>query len=207
MIYQDDPAWVRARIGFLTASRMADAIDFRKDGKPGAARTKLMYDLLAERLIDSAVDHYVSQAMQHGIDTEPMARERYEALSGNLVQQAGFFEHKTIEYYGATPDGLIDDDGLLEIKCPTTQTFIAWRASGGVPDQHKPQMLAQIACTGRRYVDFVAFDPRIKDKKLQIHVARFAPTKSEIDEIEECAQQFLRELDKLFYTFIHQEAA
>lgn len=207
MIPQDNPSWLRARLGCLTASRMADAMNFRKDGKPSAERKKLMHDLLAERLTDAAIDHFVTPAMQHGIDTEPEARERYEALSGNLVQPAGFVLHKSIEFFGATPDGLIDSDGLLEVKCPNTQTFIGWRAAGGVPEQHKPQMLAQLACTGRSYVDFVAFDPRIKNPRLQIIVCRYAPGSDELARVEEAAQVFLNELEQMFEVITGREAA
>ena len=193
--------WLRSRIGHLTASRMADAIKFRKDGKPGAARTKLMHNLLAERITDSAIEHYVTLAMRHGIDNEPLAFDRYEAASGNIVSPTGFVLHKQIAFFGATPDGAIDGDGLIEIKCPTTAKYIAWRASSDVPDEHKPQMLAQLACTGRSYVDFVAFDTRIKDYKAQVFIRRFEPHKSEIERIEEAAIKFLAELDKLFEAF------
>lgn len=206
MIYQDDPQWVRARIGHLTASRMADALDFRKDKKPGADRVKLMHDLLAERLVDAAVDHYVTPAMQWGLDNEADARLRYEADSGNIVGRGGFVLHPTIAFFGATPDGLVDGDGLLEIKCPTTRTYVAWRAAGVVPDEYVPQMLAQLACTRRRYVDFVAYDPRIKTPALQVFVRRFEPDAAAIEAIEETARQFLDELDALFDAFTQKAA-
>jgi putative phage-type endonuclease len=207
VIYQDDPQWVRARIGHLTASRMADAIAVRKDGKPSAARVKLLHDLLAERLVDAAVDHYVTPAMQWGLDNEADARLRYEADSGNLVERGGFVIHPRIPYFGATPDGLIDSDGLLEIKCPTTPTYVAWRTNGVVPEEHRPQLLAQLACTGRQWVDFVAFDPRIKAAPLQVFVRRFEPTAEEIIAIEEAACGFLAELETMFEQLTMKEAA
>lgn len=207
MIFQDDPAWLNARVGFLTASRMADAMDFKRDGSPSAARIKLMHEILAERLVGDAVSHYVTPAMQHGIDSEPLARERYEALSGNIVQRAGFVTHKTIHFFGATPDGFIDDDGLIEIKCPITSNFIAWKAAGVVPDQHKPQMLAQLACTGRRYVHFIAFDPRLKRHEHQMFTAVFEPTREEISYVEDLAQRFLEETSAMFDKFTQAEAA
>lgn len=198
MIPQTDPAWVRARIGYLTASRMVDALDFRKDGKPSAARVKLMHDLVAERLCDAATDHYVTPAMQWGLDHEAEACERYEAISGNILLPAGFIEHHAIQMLGCTPDRLLDNDGLVEVKCPTTQKFIMWRAAGVVPEEHIPQMLIQLACTRRRYVDFVAFDPRIKDHRLQLFCRRFEPSAEQIAEIEAKALAFLAEVDAMF---------
>jgi putative phage-type endonuclease len=201
VIAQDDPAWVPARVGKLTASRMADAMDRRKDGKPGAGRLRLLHELLAERLVGSATNHYVTPAMQWGLDNEAGAADAYEAASGNILLPAGLVDHPTIEWFAATPDRLLDHDGLVEIKCPTTQTYIAWKLAGAVPDEHKAQMCAQLVCTGRRYVDFVAFDPRVPAKQ-RLFVRRYEPKREELEAVEEAARGFLDELDRMFEAFV-----
>ena len=185
--------WHAARRGCLTASRMADAIAVLKNGKPSEARRKLMFDLLAERMSGVAVEHYVTPAMEWGIAHQADAMAAYEAETGELVGPEVFVLHPSIDWFGATPDGLVGSDGLVEIKCPTTPKFLAWRMAGEVPEEHRPQMLAQLACTGRQWVDFVAFDPRVQ-KGPQLFIRRFQPERSEIERIEAGARDFLAEL-------------
>ncbi len=198
-IPQQSGAWLRQRLGWCTASRMKDVLAVsKKDGKPLEARNKYMMELVAERMIGGAIDHYVTPAMQWGIDNEPHAAAAYEEMSGELLEACGFFPHPQIEYFGATPDRLLGSDGLVEFKCPTTTTYVAWRANGTVPDEHKPQMLAQLACTGRKYVDFCAFDPRVQDERARIFVRRYEPKPEEIAAVEEAARQFLAEVEELF---------
>lgn len=194
---QGSGAWLRERIGHLTASRMAAAMSFRKDGKEGADRAALKIAILSERLADVATEHYVTPAMQWGLEQELFAKAAYEELSGNLIRPAGFIHHPAIEFFGASPDGLIDADGLIETKCPTTQTHVAWLFGGVVPSEHKPQMLAQLACTRRAWCDFVSFDPRLPPKK-QLFVRRFEPKPEEIAECEAAAIKFLQEVESMF---------
>lgn len=188
-------AWLEARTGCLTASRMADALAVLKNGKPAAARTALVRTILAERLTGNAAQTFVNAAMQHGIDTESEVRSEYEAASGNVVQLVGFVRHPTIEHCGASPDGLIDDDGLAEFKCPATTTHLEWMRDGQAPEEHQPQMLLQLACTRRKWCDFVSYDPRIKVERLRLFVVRFAPTPEQIAEVEDKAREFLAEVD------------
>jgi putative phage-type endonuclease len=200
LIRQDDPSWLPARVGKLTASRMADAMDYTKAGKPGAARMKYMRELLAERLVGAAVDHYVTPAMQWGLDNEGAAADAYEAATGNILMPAGLLDHPAIYLFAATPDRFLGGDGLAEIKCPTTATFIEWTLAGEVPEQHKPQMLAQMACSGRKWCEFIAYDPRVPVKR-QLFVRRYAPGADEIAAIERAAAEFLAELDAMFCKF------
>lgn len=187
--------WLAARAGKLTASRMKDAMATLKDGRPAKARADLMRDLLAERLTGLSVRHYVSDAMQWGLETEDDAKREYETETGSIIRPCGFYDHPTIDMFGATPDGLLDD-GLIEVKCPTTPTFVEWLRAGTIPTEHEPQMLAQCAVTGRKWVEFVAFDPRIQSARLRLFVRRFEPPQSEIERIEEIASAFLAELEK-----------
>lgn len=198
-------AWLRARAGKLTASRMRDAMDFLKNGQPSAKRSQLMRELLAERLTGDSVRHFVSDAMQWGIEKEAEAKAAYEAETGVLIAEAGFYDHPRIENLGATPDGLLPG-GLIETKCPTTSTFVEWFMAGGIPDEHKPQMCIQLACTGRKWCDFVAHDPRIRDAKRNLIIRRYEPTAEEIAKVEAAAEQFLAELDQLFEAFTESAA-
>lgn len=197
MIPQDSPSWVAARRGFLTASRLKDALDRLKSGQPSEACRKYMFDLVAERLTGNATAHYVTPAMEWGVEQEPCAIEAYEAQTGRIASAAGFFEHPTIEFFGATPDRLVDDDGLLEAKCPTSQTYLRWVMAGVVPAEHRLQMLAQLACTRRQWVDFIAFDPRMPPGR-QVFVRRLVPEAGEVEAVEEAAREFLEEVDALF---------
>lgn len=186
--------WLAARAGKLTGSRMGDAIATLKGGGWAKERANLMRDLLAERLTGLSTRHYVSPAMMWGTQTEPEAIAAYETATGAIVRPCGFYDHPRIDLFGATPDGLIDD-GVLEVKCPTTGTFIDWITAGVVPEQHQPQMLAEMACTGRSWCEFVAYDPRVKHEKRRLFIRRFEPPQSEIERIEAAAEVFLSELD------------
>jgi putative phage-type endonuclease len=197
VIEQGSAEWVKARVGLLTASNMASAMSFTKDGKESAARRKLKRDLLAERLVGAAVDHFVSDAMQWGLDTEAKAKEAFEAASGEILLPAGFVEHKTIPFFGATPDALIDGDGIFEAKCPTTATHLDYLLAGKVPAEYKPQMVAQMLCTRRRYGVFVSFDPRLPPKQ-QLFVRRYDPTPEEFAEVESAAVKFLAEVETMW---------
>jgi len=194
-------AWLRDRAGKFTASRLPDALDIRKDGKPGAKRIQLQFDILAERSTGESVRHYVNPAMEWGLVTEPEARAAWEAHTGEIVTECGFYDHPRIDMFGATPDGLLSPDGLIEIKCPTTPTFVRWRMAGVVPEEHKPQMLGQMACTGRKWCEFVAYDPRIRDERARLFVRRYTPTPEEIAGIEKVAEEFLAEIDRMWEVF------
>lgn len=191
------PEWIAARRGLLTASRMRDVMNVLKNGKPGADRERYLMELVAERMTGTAMPHFVTPAMQWGTDHEQEAVQAYADESGNSAIVSGFYLHDTIEYFGATPDREIDEDGLLECKCPTTTTFIRWLRDGVVPEEHKPQMLAQLAVTKRRFCDFIAYDPRVQ-KGPKFLIRRFEPTADEIADIEEAAVQFLREIELVF---------
>lgn len=207
--YQDESdalaAWLRARCGKLTSSRMRDAMATTKKGEPTAARTQLLKDLCAERVTQMNVRHYVNPAMQHGIDQQKFALAAYEAETGYVANadRYRFTDHPAIDMLGASDDGFVGHDGIVEIKCPTTPTFMDWRMSGVVPEEHKAQMIVELDCTGRRWCDFVAFDPRIKDPALQLFIRRYEPTPEERAPVLAAAEQFLRELDELFYRFTH----
>ena len=191
------PDDIQARIGKLTASRMDSAMYFKKNGEPSKERTDYMMELVAERMTDILVPHYVTQAMLHGIEQEPHAKHAYVQATGRQIQHGTFIDHPTIEWAGATPDAFVDPDGLAEFKCPTTTTFLAWVRHGCVPEEHKPQMALQLLCTGRKWCDFVAWDNRMPAGK-RLFIRRYKPEADELKKYEDGAKQFLAEAEALF---------
>lgn len=179
--------WFQERLGHVTASRASDAIA----GKDTATRRNYLVQLVAERLTGQQQESFTNAAMQWGTDTEPLAKAAYQS-EHDWVDDVGFIRHPSIEWFGASPDGFVKD-GLIEIKCPNTSTHLDWRLDGVVPTKHKPQMLAQLACTGRKWVDFVSFDPRLPEK-LQLFVVRFEPDQKEIDALETKIKAFLADV-------------
>lgn len=200
-------AWLRQRAGKLTASKMLDAMDFNAGGKPSKKRSDLMRALLAERVADGTARNFVNDAMVWGLEKEADAKAAYEAHTGAFVDEVGFIDHPRIENLGATPDGLIGHDGLIETKCPTTATFVEWVLEGEVPEKHKPQMIVQLRCTGRTWCEFVAYDPRIRDPNGRLFIRRYTPTEAEIAKVEAAAIKFLDELDEFFHLFTTAQAA
>ncbi|WP_375408552.1 lambda exonuclease family protein [uncultured Methylobacterium sp.] len=192
---QGSAAWLQARVGKVTASRMADLTAKLKSGKPGAARESYMLELIAERLTGLAVDHFVSREMQWGTDNEPRARAAYEFVTDHTVDLAGFVPHPRFSMAGASPDGLIGADGLVEFKCPTSKTHATTLATGQVPEEYLPQVFWQMACTGRAWCDFASFDPRFPEG-MDLLVVRVPRDDAAIAAIEADVAAFLEELDQ-----------
>jgi putative phage-type endonuclease len=190
---QHSPEWFAARIGRVTGSRVADLMAKTKSGY-SASRANYMAELICERLTGQRAEMYQNAAMQHGTDTEPQARAAYEFLTDNAVTETGFILHPSIKDFGASPDGLVGSDGLLEIKCPNTATHIDTLLTETVPAKYVTQMQAQMACTGRAWCDFVSFDPRLP-ADLQMWVKRVDRDANFIADMESEISAFLRELD------------
>ena len=190
---QRTPEWYAARLGKVTASRVADITSKTKSGY-STSRANYMAELLCERLTGTKADGYVNAAMQWGIDIEPSAREAYQSLLGVLVEETGFVNHPDITMAGASPDGLIGDVGMVEIKCPTTSVHIDTLMSGIVPSKHMAQIQWQMACTGRNWCDFVSYDPRMPEN-MWMFVQRVDRDETYIEEITKEVNLFLSELD------------
>ena len=193
MMDQGTEEWFTIRIGKVTASRVADVIAKTKTGY-SASRDNYMAQLVCERLTGQKGESFTNAAMQHGTDTEPLARAAYEALRDVLVDEVGFVPHPSIIMAGASPDGLVGDDGLLEIKCPNTATHIETLLSQSVPGKYNTQMQFQMACTGRQWCDFVSFDNRLPEE-LQLFVKRVPRDNELIKQMEDEVVKFLNELD------------
>lgn len=192
-VEQRTDEWFAARIGKVTASRVADVIAKTKTGY-SATRDNYMAQLVCERLTGQKGESFTNAAMQHGTETEPLARLSYEVAQNVLVDEVGFVPHPSIEMAGASPDGLVNDDGLIEIKCPNTATHIETLLSQTVPGKYNTQMQFQMACTGRKWCDFVSFDNRLPHE-LQLFVKRVPRDDEFIKQMEAEIVQFLAELD------------
>ncbi len=195
-IDQQSPEWLHARCGCVTASRVKDVIAKLKSGKESASRASYKMELLAETITGSAAEHYVSAPMMHGIETEPLARNMYEIERGIEIERVGFVLHPTIKRSGASPDGLIGDDGILEIKCPQTTTHLGYFMEGIMPEEYVPQVQWQLACTGRKWCDFVSYDPRLP-ADFGLFIVRFERNEEAICQMEAEVKQFRAELDAM----------
>lgn len=188
---QGTPEWHAARAGKVTASRIADLMAKTKSGW-GASRANYMAELAAERLTGTVAESYSNAAMKWGTDMEPEARSAYAFMMDKEVVPVGFVIHHAIPMSGASPDGLVGEDGLVEIKCPNTATHIDTLLNDGVPEKYIKQMQWQMACTGRKWCDFVSYDPRLP-ARMQLFVQRVAMDPS--NDIENHVRAFLAEVD------------
>lgn len=192
---QGNDDWKRDRLGKITASRAKDVMARTKSGY-AASRTNYMMQLLCERLTGTWEEGFVSAAMQRGIEMEPLSISAYEVATGNIVMPTGFIVHPEFSDIGASPDGLIGGDGLIECKNPNTAQHVACLQSGEPDKKYWWQMQCQMACTGRAWCDFVSFDDRMPDE-LQLFIARVERDEQAIsDMVDECLE-FLGELEKL----------
>jgi putative phage-type endonuclease len=182
------------RCGKVTASRIADILAKTKSG-PSASRQNYLAQLVAERLTMTVEPSFTNAAMQWGTDHEPIARAVFEIATSLTVNEGGFINHPTIDMAGASPDGLISDDGLLELKCPNTATHIDYLLKGEVPPKYKPQMAWQIICTERKWCYFGSFDPRMPDS-LQLFVVKYEPTMEYLNEVTAEVVSFIAEVDE-----------
>jgi putative phage-type endonuclease len=192
MIEQGTEAWHQLRLGKVTASRVADIMAKTKTGV-SASRGNYLIELALQRVTGTIEPMYTNEAMAWGTATEPQARVAYEVKTGNFVDQIAFVEHDIIEWFGCSPDGLVGKDGLIEIKCPNSATHWATIKDGKPPNKYVIQMQTQMACTGRKWCDFVSFDPRMPERS-QLFICRVERDNKMIDEIETEVMKFLIEV-------------
>ena len=192
---QRSEEWFLARKGKVTASKISDVMAKGKGGAPSLTRQKYLDQLVTERLTRYIQEGYTNDAIQRGVDLEPIARTHYCFNSGFDVVEVGFVNHPSIDFAGASPDGLVGVDGLLEIKCPNSNTHIEYVLAGKPPAKYIPQMAWQLACTGRKWVDFVSYDDRLDDESKHLFIVRYERDDEYIAEIEEAVKQFLLEVE------------
>ena len=192
-LIQGSDEWLQARCGSVGASRIDDLCAKIKTGY-GASRANLMAELLVERLTGKPTESYVNAAMQHGIETELEARAAYEMAHETWVKEVGLIRHPRIAGAHASPDGLVGDNGLVEIKCPNTATHIDTLLRREVPSKYVKQMQWQMVCADRAWCDFVSYDPRMPPRmQLFVQRVRFDPVL--VADLETEVAVFISELD------------
>ncbi len=198
---QGSPQWFADRCGCATASRMADVLATIKNGE-AASRANYRAELIAQRLTGIVEPGYTTPDMERGTEMEPFARAAYELKMNTIVEEVGFIRHPSIEWSGASPDGLVGTDGLVEIKAPKTSTHIGYLLAGIPPAKYIPQMAWQCACTGRKWCDFASYDPRLSDG-LKLFVVRYTPTPEKLAEMEAAVKVFITEIDVMLAKLNH----
>lgn len=189
---QGSSEWLAYRCGRVTASRIADLMAKTKTGW-GASRANYAAELVAERLTGSPAEKFSNAAMQWGTEKEPEARDTYALVTGATVKQIGIVQHPTIEMAAASPDGLVGNDGLVEIKCPNTATHISTLLAEAIDKKYVLQMQWQMACTGRAWCDFVSYDPRMP-AEMSLFIQRVPRDDTMIAELTREVEIFLAEV-------------
>lgn len=216
MTDQRTAEWYAARVGKLTASKLADAVAKTRSGY-GASRLNYMTDLMIERLTGRPTPYFCNAAMQWGTDQEASARSLYEQITLDEVIEVGLVDHPTIPMTAASPDGLIADDGLVEIKCPNSATHALFVVDRKIPEKYIKQMQWQMECTGRQWCDFVSYDPRFHPdfdadnplvplfSKHTLVIERVDRDDELLDQLRDEVVTFLADLDDMVQSF--REAA
>ena len=192
-VEQGTPEWHQMRLGKVTASRVADILAKTKTG-PSASRQNYLIELAIQRTTGIIQESYSNAAMEWGTQTEPQARVAYEVRTNNFVDQLAFVDHPSINWFGCSPDGLVSDRGLVEIKCPNSTTHWEYFKYNRPPQKYVIQMQAQMAVTSRDWCDFVSFDPRMPDRS-QLLIVRVDRDESFIAEMEAEIKKFLDEVE------------
>lgn len=193
-VIQGSEEWFAQRVGKVTASRLADVLAKTKSGY-STSRTNYLAELVAERLTGKVAEGFTNSAIKWGTDCEPLARSAVEVELDVMIAETGMVPHPTIAMAGASPDGLIGPEAVLECKCPNTATHIETLLSGEAPTKYIPQMQFQMACTGRKYAIFASFDPRLP-ADMQLFTKRVDRDEKYIAEAEAEVIKFLAEVEE-----------
>jgi putative phage-type endonuclease len=188
---QGSDEWRKARLGHVSASSIANVM------AKGAGKTRQSYleKIVAERLTQELGEGFTNASMEWGVENEAIARATYEVMTGVFVEKTGFWKHPTIEWLGASPDGLVADDGLIEIKCPNTTTHLAYIKDGKCPAEYYKQIQCQLWITGRKWCDFISYDPRLKKESLRIFIFRVERDEVLIAQMEQEVIAFLADVE------------
>lgn len=195
---QQTADWLKARAGHATASRFKDVLAKIKTGE-AATRAKYRIQLVTERLTGLPVEGFKNNAMAWGTEREPEARMAYEVETGQIVQEFGFILHPDVQWVGASPDGFVGADGMVEIKCPYESTVHVMTLTDGMPTEHTAQIQGNLWVNGRKWCDFVSYDPRMPEG-LQVYRQRIERDDKYIAKLAEEIQDFLLGVSK-----VHQQ--
>lgn len=179
---QDSQAWLQARCGMFTASRAA-ALMARGRSGPSATRASMLAQLAVERLTGEPVEGYQNDAMRRGTELEGEARDAYSFATGNAVTESGFVLYAELPNTGCSPDGFVDPDGLVELKCPANMAkHLDALRSGDHAKEYRWQLQHQLLVTGARWVDAASYDPRYPEH-LQLAIVRVERDEAAIAEL------------------------
>lgn len=195
-VEQGTPEWKAARLGHVTASGMANVMAKGKDKSEAVTRYKYKVQIVAERMTGVVAESYSNAAMEWGVEQEGFAVMAYESMRDVLVDKTGFWLHPSIKWLGVSPDRLVGDDGLIEVKCPNTTTHLGYLFDNRVPPDYYKQIQCQLWVTGRSWCDFVSFDPRLP-RRNQLLVVRTERDEKLIGEMQVEVEKFLGEVESL----------
>ena len=192
---QRSMAWFQAHCGIVTASSMGAVLAYTLKGESKSERKTYFRQKLAERLTGIAIENnYVSWQMEEGIEKEPLGIAAYEREEGVMVEAIGFARHDSIPRFGCSPDGLVGDDGLIELKCPMPGTHLQSVMDGCIPEMYIGQIRAQLCVTGRAWCDFASFSPEVP-KPARLMVIRYERTAADMLAVEQAVTGFNSEID------------
>lgn len=197
-LIQGSPEWLAARLGKVTASRVADVLAKTKTGY-SMSRENYAVELALERITGTRQEFFVNDAMKWGTEQEPLARAAYESFTGEIVDEVGLIDHPIMPMCAASPDGTIGTKGLLEIKNPNSATHLKTIMSNKPDGKYITQMAWQMACTGREWCDFVSYDSRMPDHA-KLFIFRYNRDDKYIAEIEKEVKIFLQSVDEIINT-------
>lgn len=195
-VEQGTPEWKAARMGHVTASGIANVMAKGKDKSEAVTRFKYKVQIVAERMTGVSAESYLSAAMEWGVEQEGFAVIAYESQRNVLVDKTGFWLHPEIKWLGVSPDRLVDEDGLIEVKCPNTTTHLGYLFENRIPPDYYKQIQCQLWVTGRDWCDFVSFDPRLP-KRNQLLIVRTVRDEKMIEEMQAETEKFLGEVESL----------
>ena len=195
---QGSPEWLNDRLGRATGSRAADILAKGKTkGSESTTRRNYRFQLALERVTGKQQGQvFVNEHMARGTELEPFARQAYELQSGNMVKEAGFCYQEREKFVGCSVDGMVDDHGIIEIKCPSAPIHYSYLEGGVLPSNYKPQVLHNLMTTGRVWADFISYNPDFPEK-LQLLVVRYHLDGNELIEYQDELNQFLVEVEDL----------
>ena len=200
-VEQGTQAWLDARAGHATASRISDVMAKGQGQKESVARKSYRAQIVFERLAGKSLEEEKGNFfdVRRGNNLESTARVEYEMRNKVTVDTAGFVKHPSLPWAGCSPDGTIGSKGLVQLKCPRRHVQLEWVMRKVVPAEHRDQMLFELACTKREYSDFVSYvDDSIENlPSMQLFQVRLFPDAKRIEEIEAAVAKFNAEVEEI----------
>lgn len=203
---QGTPEWFAARAGVITASKFSDAISTLKNGTPSQASKDYAYKVAVERICgETTEDTYQTFEMRRGAELEPLARMAYEVKTGNLAQESGIVLTDD-RIFGYSTDGLVDDDGLIEIKCPNSARKLVEMWETGDLSEYEHQIQGGMWITGRKWCDFIMYAPQLEPVGKHLYIKRIERDDDFIEAMESQLWDFARRV-QLHVDNLKKEAA